>query len=89
MKNYDIMRMLRNIAIYEDRLRGDLQIQTNWTDGHNSVEEMAEETRRIVMEYIVVTDHTRSLAMAHGLDEARLEKQGEVIEQISRKLKGD
>jgi DNA polymerase (family 10) len=71
-----------------DSLKGDLQIQTSWTDGHNSIVEMAEEARRSGLEYIVITDHTRTLAMAHGLDEERLERQGKEIEKINQTLKG-
>ena len=50
-------------------LKGDLQVQTDWSDGENSIEEMALEARRLGLEYIAVTDHTKRLAMARGLDE--------------------
>jgi DNA polymerase (family 10) len=71
-----------------DSLKGDLQIQTSWTDGRNSILEMAEEARKTGLEYIVITDHTKTLAMAHGLDEERLETQGNEIEQINQTVKG-
>ena len=69
-------------------LRGDLQIQTTWTDGANSIEEMAEEARRLGLEYIAITDHTKSLAMTGGSDEKKLLKQMEAIDKINRTLKG-
>jgi DNA polymerase (family 10) len=50
-------------------LRGDLQTQTDWTDGHDSIEDMAKAARAAGYEYIAVTDHTRSLAMTGGADE--------------------
>ncbi|MEX2053154.1 MAG: helix-hairpin-helix domain-containing protein, partial [Candidatus Paceibacterota bacterium] len=50
-------------------LLGDLQVQTDWTDGENSIMEMAEAAKKEGLEYIVITDHTKSLAMAHGSDE--------------------
>lgn len=72
---------------YND-LRGDLQIQTNWTDGAHSIEEMAAEAKRLGREYIAVTDHTKSLAMAKGSDEKRLRKQMAAIDALNRKLRG-
>ena len=72
---------------YQD-LRGDLQIQTTWTDGANSIEEMAEEARRLGLEYIAITDHTKGLAMTGGSDEKKLLRQMAMIEEINRSLKG-
>ncbi|MEE9185586.1 MAG: DNA polymerase/3'-5' exonuclease PolX [Candidatus Binatia bacterium] len=69
-------------------LRGDLQIQTTWTDGANSIEEMAEEARRLGLEYIAITDHTKGLAMTGGSDEKKLLRQMATIEKINRSLKG-
>ncbi|MCS6816408.1 MAG: DNA polymerase/3'-5' exonuclease PolX [Blastocatellia bacterium] len=69
-------------------LRGDLQVQTNWTDGANSIEEMALEARRLGLEYIAITDHTRSLAMTRGSDEAKLLEQIAEIRRLNRKLRG-
>jgi DNA polymerase (family 10) len=69
-------------------LRGDLQIQTSWTDGANSIEEMAREAGRCGLEYIAVTDHTRGLAMTGGADEAKLRKQMCEIARLNRTLRG-
>ncbi|MFQ5851062.1 MAG: DNA polymerase/3'-5' exonuclease PolX [Candidatus Binatia bacterium] len=69
-------------------LRGDLQTQTTWTDGANSIEEMAEEARRLGLQYIAITDHTRSLAMTGGSDEKKLLRQIAAIDKINRSLKG-
>jgi DNA polymerase (family 10) len=65
-------------------LKGDLQTQTSWTDGEHSIEEMAREAKRIGLEYIAVTDHTKSLAMTGGLDEKKLLKQMGEIDRINR-----
>lgn len=67
-------------------LKGDLQIQTNWTDGENSIEEMAAEAINLGLEYIVITDHTKSLAMTGGSDERKLLKQMAEIDRINLKL---
>ena len=76
----------RNLVGYDD-LRGDLQTQTNWTDGSNSIEEMALAAKKVGLEYICITDHTRSLAMTGGADEKKLEKQMAAIDEINRKFK--
>ena len=69
-------------------LRGDLQIQTNWTDGAASIEEMASAAKDLGLEYIAITDHTRDLAMSHGSDEKQLLKQAEEIRRVNKKLQG-
>ncbi|WP_202882346.1 DNA polymerase/3'-5' exonuclease PolX [Candidatus Manganitrophus noduliformans] len=78
---------LPNLIDY-DELRGDLQTQTNWTDGAYSIEEMAAEAKRLGREYIAITDHTKSLAMAKGSDEKRLRKQMAAIDELNKKLRG-
>jgi len=65
-------------------LRGDLQIQTDWTDGADSIAAMARTARDLGFEYIAITDHTRGLAMMGGADEPKLRRQ---IREI-RKLDG-
>jgi len=78
---------LPDLVGYKD-LRGDLQIQTTWTDGSNSIEEMVEEAKRLGLEYIAITDHTKGLAMTGGSDEKKLLKQMAAIDKINRSLKG-
>lgn len=64
-------------------IRGDCQVQTSWTDGSHSIEEMAIAAIKHNLEYMVVTDHTRTLAMTGGLDEKKLAKQGKEIDQLN------
>jgi DNA polymerase (family 10) len=52
-------------------IRGDLHMHTTETDGRASLEEMAEAARALGYEYIAITDHSKALAMANGLDETR------------------
>ncbi|MCS6789334.1 MAG: PHP domain-containing protein, partial [Patescibacteria group bacterium] len=66
---------------------GDLQVQTNWTDGSASIEEMAEYAQRIGLRYIAITDHTKRLAIAGGLDEKRIQKQWQEIDKLNLKFK--
>ena len=68
-------------------LHGDLQIQTDWSDGADSISAMAKEAERLGLEYILITDHTKRLAMANGLDEKRLLRQMNEIDKIKSKVK--
>ena len=77
---------LPDLIDYDD-LRGDLQTQTTWTDGANSIEEMAAEAQRLGREYIAITDHTKSLAMM-GADEQQLRQQMKAIDKLNNQLKG-
>lgn len=69
-------------------LKGDLQIQTDWTDGKNSIEEMAREAKRQGLKYIAVTDHTKDLAMTGGCDEKKLLRQMVQIDKVNKRLSG-
>jgi len=71
-----------------DSLQGDLQIQTDWTDGKHSIEQMAKEAKRQGLQYIAITDHTRDLAMTGGSDEKKLERQMKEIDKINKKVTG-
>jgi len=63
-----------------------LQVQTNWTDGVNSIEEMAKAAMAQGLEYIAITDHTKRLAMANGLNEKRLLEQIKEIDRLNLKF---
>ncbi len=63
-------------------LKGDLHAHTRWTDGHNSVREMAEAARDRGWSYLAITDHSRRLTMVHGLGPADLRDQGEEIDRL-------
>jgi len=78
---------LPELVGYQD-LRGDLQTQTTWTDGANSIEEMAGEAKNLGLEYIAITDHTKSLAMTGGSDEKKLLQQMAAIDKVNESLKG-
>ncbi len=67
-------------------IKGDLQVQTNWTDGENSIEEMAANAQAAGLEYIAITDHTKSLAMTGGSDEKKLLKQMSAIDEVQKKF---
>jgi DNA polymerase (family 10) len=76
---------LPKLIEYND-IKGDLQIQTSWTDGQNTIEEMAQAAIALGHEYICITDHTKSLAMTGGSDERKLLRQMKEIDKINSKL---
>lgn len=69
-------------------LKGDLHAHTKATDGQNSLKEMAEAARDRGLEYVAITDHSRRLAMARGLDPKRLLEQLEEIDRLNETLIG-
>ncbi|HRH81475.1 MAG TPA: DNA polymerase/3'-5' exonuclease PolX [Thiobacillaceae bacterium] len=69
-------------------LRGDLHAHTTATDGHAGLEAMAAAARARGLEYLAITEHSRRLTMAHGLDARRLREQGMDIDRLNAKLKG-
>lgn len=71
-----------------DDIRGDLHTHSNWTDGRLSISELAKAAQARGREYIAITDHTRSLAIAGGLDPERLRAQVAEINRINAKLDG-
>jgi DNA polymerase (family X) len=69
-------------------LRGDLHAHTKATDGHHTLREMAEAARARGFEYLAITEHSRRLTVAHGLDVHGLRKQMEEIDRLNGKLSG-
>jgi DNA polymerase (family 10) len=53
-------------------MKGDLQMHTTASDGKNTIEEMAEAARALGHEYIAITDHSKAVTVANGLDEKRM-----------------
>ena len=65
-------------------IRGDLHMHTTETDGRATLEEMAEAARQRGYEYIAITDHSKALAMANGLDEARVTAFARRVRELNR-----
>lgn len=79
--------MLPKLLQFAD-IRGDLHVHTNWTDGTASIEEMVRAAKAKGYAYIAITDHSRHVTVAHGMDAERLLKQLDEIERISEKVSG-
>jgi DNA polymerase (family 10) len=69
-------------------LRGDLHAHTKATDGHDSLRDMALAARAQGMKYLAITEHSRRLAMARGLDPQRLARQADEIDRLNAELDG-
>ena len=66
------------------QIRGDLHMHTTETDGRAPLDEMAEAARARGYEYIAITDHSKALAMANGLDEKRVVAFARQVREINR-----
>lgn len=71
-----------------DQIKGDLHAHTIASDGHNTIEEMAEAAKAKGYEYLAITDHTQHTRVANGLDEKRYRKHLEEIERVNEQIKG-
>lgn len=69
-------------------IKGDLHTHSLWSDGRNSIPEMAEAAKSLGYEYIAVTDHSQSLKVANGLSITDLKNKKREIEQLNKKIKG-
>ncbi|MCD6480482.1 DNA polymerase/3'-5' exonuclease PolX [Candidatus Bathyarchaeota archaeon] len=74
--------------VKEEEIRGDLHIHTKWSDGTGTIEEMAQKAMSLGLEYIAICDHSKSMGIARGLDEARLRKQMAEIDKLNERLEG-
>ena len=66
-------------------IRGDLHVHTSESDGRASLEEMAEAARQRGYEYLAITDHSKALAMANGLDETRAVALARQVREVNRR----
>ncbi len=69
-------------------IKGDLHMHTEWSDGHNSIEEMALAAKDVGYQYIAITEHSAGRGIAHGLDVERLRKQVAEIKALNERLTG-
>jgi DNA polymerase (family 10) len=74
--------------IEQENLRGTFHCHTSASDGHNSLEEMAEAAQALGLDYLGIADHSRSSIQAHGIDEAQLRAQVAAIRELNKKFDG-
>ncbi len=78
---------LPDLVTLED-IKGDLHVHTKWSDGSHDLNTIVEAARGKGYSYIAVTDHTKGLGVAHGLDEKRLAEEIKLIDAANEKLTG-
>lgn len=66
-------------------IKGDLHIHSKWSDGVHTIEEIVQKAVERGYEYIAITDHSKTLSVARGLDEERLLKQIEEIKKLQER----
>jgi DNA polymerase (family 10) len=74
--------------ITQEDLQGDVHMHTVETDGKNTIEEMAEAARARGYKYMAITDHSKNLAFANGLDDKRAMEHIARIREVGKKLEG-
>jgi DNA polymerase (family 10) len=78
---------LPTLVSLED-LHGDVHMHTVTTDGRNTIEEMAEAAKERGYQYMAITDHSKNLAMANGLDDKRAAEHVRVIRSVDKEDRG-
>jgi histidinol phosphatase-like PHP family hydrolase len=84
----DASTLLVANPFWSKQLRGDLQMHTHWSDGSASIAQMAAAAALHNYEYIAITDHSKGLKIAGGIDEAALEQQASEIAQVNEVAQG-
>ena len=74
---------LPNLVTMDD-LRGVIHVHSNYSDGVNTIEDMARAARELGYEYLVLCDHSKSTYYANGLDEKRLMEQHAEIDRVNK-----
>jgi histidinol phosphatase-like PHP family hydrolase len=82
----DAKALLKKNPAWEKFLRGDLQMHTQWSDGSGTITEMATAASKRGYEYIAITDHSKGLRIAGGIDEASLRAQGREITVANKSI---
>jgi histidinol phosphatase-like PHP family hydrolase len=76
-------RLLAKRPAWPKKLRGDLQMHSRWTDGSGTIAQMADAAKERSYEYIAITDHSKGLKIAGGIDERALKAQGAEITKVN------
>ncbi len=76
-------RILAATPTWLSSVKGDLQMHTNWSDGEGTIEEMAAAALERNYQYIAITDHSKGLKIAGGINEAQVEQQGQEIAGVN------
>lgn len=76
------------LLIQAEDIRGDTHCHSTWSDGVHTIEEMARGAQALGMQYMVVSDHSKALGIAGGLNEEQILRQGLEVDQVNASLEG-
>jgi DNA polymerase (family 10) len=77
---------LPTLVDYKD-VKGDFHTHTKWSDGDDTIEEVARAAQARGYDFICISDHSKTERIAHGLDEERILKQIKEIKELNKKMK--
>lgn len=77
---------LPNLVTFDD-IRGTFHCHTNYSDGHNTLAEMAASAQKLGWEYLGIADHSKAAAYANGLNESRVKKQIKEIDLLNQSFR--
>jgi len=81
------LNRLPKLIKYND-IKGEVHCHSDWSDGLKTIKELALAAKKIGYQYLVITDHTKGLTVANGLDEARILRQMKEVDKLNKLLKG-
>ena len=85
----EVRALLARKPDWSANVKGDLQMHTLWSDGSGSIEEMARSAASREYEYISITDHSKGLKIAGGIDEAQLLQQAKEVQTVNSTLRAE
>jgi hypothetical protein len=86
MSMAEARRLLAGRPSWPEKLRGDLQMHSRWSDGSATITEMAHAGKERSYEYIAITDHSKGLKIVGGIDERALKRQETEIAKVNAAL---
>jgi len=78
-------KQLSRLVGYNDII-GDFHVHSDWSDGNDSIEEIAQAAKNIGYQFVCITDHSQSLKVANGLSEIRVDKKIKKIRELNKKM---
>jgi histidinol phosphatase-like PHP family hydrolase len=81
--------ILAQHPLWLGEVKCDLQMHTTWSDGAASIVAMGEASKTLGYRYVAITDHSRGLRIAGGMDEPKLRRQVQEIDQVNRQFDGE
>ena len=76
------------VLLEETHIRGDLHTHSNWSDGENTIEEMAAAAQKLGYEYLAMCDHSQAVKIANGMTPERLRSRNKAIDKLNGELHG-